>query len=348
MVKSLREHPDGFRTDPQQVLTEYAALEFLEGLGLDLAPRLLASDTAAGVLVLEDLAPRVPLPGILLHGDPSTAAAGLSAFAGAKGRLNAETVGHADAYYARRRTLGPVDPRIERERFMGWGWNETRSHTESLGVELSYLAENEMARVVGELTQPGAFLAFSNGDASSNNFLVKGGDGRFIDFEFAGYRHALTDAACLYVPGPIWITVSDPIATGLEAAYRDELTRAVPEANDDGLFGLGVAAACIAMAVERLHRFPRVDAREPEDPSRLQLVSTLESAAHAAEAHRALPHLRSWTCKVADALRRRWTDADVDLSSYPSYAPRDEEARRVYRESSEEVGRSRRSRESAN
>ena len=60
VVKWFREHPTGFRTDPAQVLTERVALEFLAELGVDLAPRVLASDPAAGVLVLEDLGPQSP------------------------------------------------------------------------------------------------------------------------------------------------------------------------------------------------------------------------------------------------------------------------------------------------
>jgi hypothetical protein len=42
--------------DPRQVLTEKAALEFLAELDLQIAPRLLAGDVAANLLVLQDLA----------------------------------------------------------------------------------------------------------------------------------------------------------------------------------------------------------------------------------------------------------------------------------------------------
>jgi len=61
IVKWLRDHPAGFRTDPAQQVTEYVALQFLSDLGLDLCPRLLAAALPASVLVLEDLAPRAPL-----------------------------------------------------------------------------------------------------------------------------------------------------------------------------------------------------------------------------------------------------------------------------------------------
>jgi hypothetical protein len=82
VVKWLREHPTGLRTDPAQVLTERVALEFLAELGVDLAPRLLASDPAAGVLVLEDLGPRIPLTELLLADDPRRASAAADKYSG--------------------------------------------------------------------------------------------------------------------------------------------------------------------------------------------------------------------------------------------------------------------------
>jgi hypothetical protein len=322
IVKGLREDPNGSRTNPQQVRTEQAALEFLAELGVHITPRLLASDIGANILVLQDLAPRVPLAALLQSADSERAKVGLSAFARALGTLSAATAGHADTYYARRRALGWVDPQAERERFLGNGWTETRRYVEALGVPPSGEVETEMAAVVAEIAHPGAFLAFSNGDAGSNNFLVENADGRIIDFEFAGYRHALTDAVCLYVPGPMWLTVSDPRITGLEAEYRAALCRSVPQAADETRFGFGLAAACMAFAIERLNRFPIIDGRVAGDQSRLHRIATLEAAAAVAESRGALPHLRSWARRLGEVLRRRWPDADVDFAAYDPYTPR--------------------------
>jgi hypothetical protein len=205
---------------------------------------------------------------------------------------------------------------------MGNGWTETKGYAEALGVVPSGQVETELAAVVAEIADPGPYLSFSNGDAGSNNFLVANGDGRIIDFEFAGYRHALTDAVCLYVPGPMWITVSDPVVAGLEVEYRAALSRTVPQAADDRLFGFALAAACMAFAIERLHRFPVLDGRPPGDQSRLNRIATLESAAAVAESHGALRHLTGWARRLAEVLRRRWPDVDVDLTAYEAYTPR--------------------------
>jgi hypothetical protein len=53
-----------------------------------------------------------------------------------------------------------------------------------------------------------------------------------------------------------------------------------------------------------------------------------QSAARTGEAHRALPHLAGRTWRTADALRRRWPDADLDLNDrtrFPPYSPRQDE-----------------------
>jgi hypothetical protein len=120
----------------------------------------------------------------------------------------------------------------------------------------------------------------------------------------------------------MWITVSDPITTGLEVEYRAALSRTVPQAADDRLFGFGLAAACMAFAIERLHRFPVLDGRPPGDHSRLNRIAALESAAAVAESHGALRHLTSWVRRLVEVLRRRWPDADVDLTAYDAYTPR--------------------------
>jgi hypothetical protein len=320
VVKWLRQHPTGFRTDPAQVITECVALEFLAELGVDLAPRVLASDPAAGVLVLEDLSPRTALFDLLIGDDPR-AGIGLRAFARSLGELHAATAGHSHTWYARRAASGPVDPDVERMRFLGKGWREVLPSVYELGVPVPLAVEADVEAVLGVFADPGPYSAFSNGDAGVNNFMVDGVDGRFTDFEFAGYRHALSDLACLHVPGSMWMTVADPVPTGIESEYRTALCRGVPEAEDDRTFGLGIAAGSLAFAIMRLGRLALLDTRPPGDLSRPQMVATLEAASAAADGHRALPHLSGWARSVAGELRQRWPDADLDFAT-DRYMPR--------------------------
>jgi hypothetical protein len=323
IVKWLRDDPAGFRIDPAQQLTEFAALQFLCDLGLDLSPRVLAAKLPASVLVLEDLAPRAPLAALLASRphDPA-AASGLVEFAAATGHLHAATAGHDERYHRRRLQHGPVDPVVERRRFFT-PWPDVRALAQSLDVTLTAPVEGDIARAIAELTEPGPFLAFSNGDAGVNNFLVaERTDGRLIDFEFAGFRHALSDIACLYVPGPMWITVADPSSDGTEGGYRAAASDTIPEVTDDRRYGMGVGSAALCYALFRLSRLGRLDGRPPGEHSRLQMVATLEAVGTTAARFRVLPHLAGWTRRTADRLRRRWPDTDVDLAALPRYAPR--------------------------
>ncbi|MFD8382620.1 hypothetical protein ACFV2X_29625 [Streptomyces sp. NPDC059679] len=317
------------RTAVWRLRTELAALQFLrDDVGVALAPRLIAADVAAGFVVLEDLAPRTALDQLLRRDGAPAHGERLAAFAQARGELNAATAGRAEAYYARRARLGPVDRGDDRAgRFASYR-DSGIEHAVALGAPLEGRAATDLAAAVGALRVPGPFLALSNGDTEANNVLLHPSgppDARLIDFEFAGYTHALTDAVCLHVPGPAWMSVGDPVATGLADRYRRALARGIPAAEDDRRYGFGLAAACASWALIRLQRFALVDTRPPGHPSRPQLIATLEAATRTARTHRALPHLTAWVQRIAALLRERWPDADQDFTDperFPPYQPR--------------------------
>ncbi|WP_222871740.1 phosphotransferase [Nonomuraea sp. PA05] len=361
IVKWSGPHAARTHTEEWRLRTEVAALRFLaEDLGVRVAPRVLADDLVAGHVVLEDLAPRTPLDGLLRRDGAGAHATRLAAFAHARGELGALTAGHASLYYRRRSTLGPVDPTADLLGHVGGLRTSGTPQADALGVPARGGVARELEAALDELADPGPFLVFSNGDPDINNVLVheSGLPGpRLIDFEFAGYRHALHDAAYLHVPGPAWMWVgastsrfpladaadspasartpaakaahpSRPEAPGSAALpdlgdiYRRALAAGVPEAEDEGRYGRGLVAACVAYALSRLTRLPVLDARPAGDDSRAQLVATMEATARTADTHRALPHLAGWCRHLAAALRRRWPDADIDVAALSPYTPR--------------------------
>ncbi|MEW9532506.1 hypothetical protein [Microbispora sp. NPDC049125] len=326
IVKWVRSHhPDQTRPEAWRFRTELAALRFLsEDLALNLAPRVIAADVSRGLLVLEDLAPRVALDQLLRAEGATAHADRLVAFARVRGELGAATAGMAATYYTRRAALGPVDPAADRLGRWAGLCDEGRRHAAGAGAPITGQAERELVAVLGELAEPGPFLALSNGDPDANNVLVHASgfpDPRLIDFEFAGYTHALNDAVLLHVPGPAWLSVGDAIADGLADTYRQALARGVRQAEDDRQYGFALAAACVFFALVRLQRLPLLDTRAPGDDSRPQLVATLEATARTAEAHHTLPHLTGWARRVAGLLRRRWPDADLNLTDRAAFPP---------------------------
>ena len=292
-MKWVRTGPAQARTEPWRLRAELAALQFLsDDLGLALAPRVIAADVPAGFLVLEDLAPRVALDRLIRRDGAAACLELLAVFARACGELSAATAGQAGAYHARCAALGSPAPAGGAEGGLAGLWDRGREDAAALGAPIAGSAASELIAVLEELNAPGPFLALSHGDAGSNNILVRESgpaDARLIDFEAAGYAHALINAVCLHVPGPGWISVGGPGAAGLADQYRRALARGVPEAQDDRRYGFALAAACMSWALLRLHPFAVLDARAPGDRGRLQLVETLESAARTAGAHRALP-----------------------------------------------------------
>ena len=107
IVKWLRSDANNFRTDPLQLLTERAGLQFLQRIGFTAVPRVFAASD--DLVVMEDVSPRKALNQMLAERD-STAPAALQAFAQTLGELHAATVGRDESYYEMRRALGPIEP----------------------------------------------------------------------------------------------------------------------------------------------------------------------------------------------------------------------------------------------
>lgn len=320
IVKWPRSDTNGFRSDLEQMVTERAALEFLEDTGFPFSPRILASDLERGVVVMQDLSPRAPLAALLAKRPLHDIIIERKAFARVMGTMNAFTAKKSEQFYSRRFRYGGFNASRWREYGFGPHWQRTEDEMEALGLTMGTSVRAEATAVIEKLRNPGPFLAFSNGDPEPNNFLVKGNDGYLIDFETASYRHALTCATWIHIPGSIWVTVSDPICKELEDEYRKALCSNVPEASDDALFAFGFTAACIAKALDRLRRFPVLDQRRTGDQSRPQMICTLEAAVRVGQRYNVLPNLSGWMAQVADYLRLRWPDADIDGSS--AYVPR--------------------------
>lgn len=73
---------------------------------------------------------------------------------------------------------------------------------------------------------------------------------------------------------------------------------------------------------ERLNRALIFDKRPVGDTSRVQMVAPLEAAAATAQRYGMFPRLAGWITQATEGLRKRWPDADVDLTRYSPYTPR--------------------------
>ncbi|MEW1823961.1 hypothetical protein [Streptomyces sp. NPDC088196] len=95
VVKWMPDRQGDARAAPWRLRTEPAALQFLsEDVGIGLTARVIAADTTARFLVLEDLAPRVPLAQLIRRDGAAAHGDRLAAFA--RGALSAATAGRAE------------------------------------------------------------------------------------------------------------------------------------------------------------------------------------------------------------------------------------------------------------
>ncbi len=310
----------GARADPTQLTTEAVTLGFLAEHAVR-APRPIIADR--GILIMEDFPEHRPLDRLIReHGYTERTRAGLLEAARLLADRHARTAGRSDAYYRALAEHLPVDPQRERRRFMARGWELTSGYAAELGCPPGDRAVAEAAEVYALLDSPGPLLALSNGDSATNNVLVGEPADVIIDYEFAGYRHCLTDLTDFYLPGPRWVTVVDAVASGFEDAYRSTLAPAVPEVADDNRFGPGLAAAGLSHTFGRLGNFPKIDARPAGNRSRLERMISIESAAALAESRSAFPALADWCRDLGRTLRQRWPETDVRTDRLPPFLPR--------------------------
>ncbi len=333
--------PDARRSGLARLRNEHAALEFLSALASTLAPRFIAGDAIAGLLVSDDLGAHPSLLDLLLGDDAVAARQGLLAFARGLGTLHVQTVGRAPEYDALRARLGPADPDAEDASVrlrLAESWQRVQQAVAQLQLPRPRGVDHDVAEVVRTLAAPGAYLALSSGDPSPVNCLITQGAVRFFDFESATYRHALLDATVLRylypTGGPPW-RLPDGMSDLLEHAYREELTRGCPAAGDAVSYESGMAAAGAAWTLLRMERLPRVDAGPDRDtwtlvPSgwsapiptwsrRRQLVAIIATFSASARRAGTLEALAAWCDSIAGALRARWPEATEELPLYPAF-----------------------------
>ena len=161
---------------------------------------------------------------------------------------------------------------------------------------------------------------------------------RFFDFEDACFRHPLVDAMVLRFPyptgAPPW-RVPNNVEVRMESEYLAELAQGCAIGQDDGRFEREMAAACIAWAIMRLARLPKVDAGPDRDPwlllpprwsapvpfrsRRRQLVAIIETAVKSGQRVGEFPALTGWCVHLLEALRGRWPEAAEELSLYSAF-----------------------------
>ncbi len=310
---------DSSESPAWRLRNEGAGLAFLTALGTEPAfsPRFLAGDMDSGVVVMENLGVGQGSLAYRLTGENfDLAAHALLAYADGLGRMHAATAGHEAAYDAERLRWGGTEGRGE---MMGGDPDADSMFLailERFGVEATGALANDLSGIVARLEDP-IWRAFTPSDCCPDNHLLNH-DGRvmFFDLEFAGFRHALLDAAYLTVPfSTCWCIGQIPEDLVAEAilAYR-----AAFDPDPDG-FERGLAAATGYWMTRTItwnwHNWEEEDHTWGLATIRQRHLLRLENGAKYLGPH--FPALAETASKLHDALVSRWPD----LEPMPLYPP---------------------------
>jgi len=313
------------RRDPeapsQGLGVELAALEYLNGMPVPVAPRLVAADAEAGIVLMEDLGPGPSLADALLGGDRERAQADLAAYAEALGAMHAWSIGRPEGLARLRTRYAPEAP-------PGPAWLEALARgragfTDAMG-SLGLAADGAGAEIdeLPYLLNGAGYLGLVHGDACPDNVRFLGDRARIFDFETSGWGPVALDAAYLLAPFPsCWCfgrLPAEVAAPGL-AAYRVRLRAAGIELGSE--WDAALAAAVATWIVARGPMISRVLERDREwgtTTMRPRLLTWLDSFIEASGRAGALPLLRALAEALRAELGRRWPRTAVP--EYPALA----------------------------
>ena len=310
---------DSHESPARRLRNEGAGLAFLTALGTEpsFSPRFLAGSMDAAVVVMEDLgAGQGSLADQLTGENFDSAARALLAYADGLGRMHAATAGHDAAYDAERLRWGGTEGRGEMlsgdpdadAKFLGL--------LERFGVEPPGGLAGELSEIVATLDDP-LWQAFTPSDCCPDNHLLSP-DGRvmFFDLEFAGFRHALLDAAYLTAPfSTCWCIgrIPEDLVAKAISAYRAAFDP------DPANFDRALAAATGYWMTRTIgwnwYKWEEKDSPWGLATIRQRHLLRLENGAKYLAPH--FPALAETAAKLHDALTARWPD----LEPMPFYKP---------------------------
>ena len=307
---------------------EWAGLDFLTGLPDTpgpvfgaCAPRLWAQDRDLGLLVLEDLGDGPPLMDVLERGNRAEASAALERFMRQLGRMHAASREHEEDWSRRLTGFGPPDlPPDDASTDL----RPLLPDYAALLIRLDLTEsgwEEEIRQVEKAVHEAPDFRAYTHGDAGPHNVTADGG--RLFDFEFAGFRSGLLDAAGPRMAFPSAYRgkpLPPEVVRAVEAAYLEALG-----GRDRRLFSTSLLEACAHWHFVKL--FYGLRQFVPQDGGRIdwadkdtayfgrRTLMRLDLFEAACEEFDGLPALRA----LARALKSRLLGLNPDLTPLPVF-----------------------------
>lgn len=316
----------------QRFWNECAGLQFLEEVftGAPPAPRLYGVDHTKGMMVMEDLGHGASLVEAVLGNEPAVATAGLLELMTTLGQIHAHTIGKVQDYMRIRQRLGPSQPYFSSaaEGTLPPARIAELCHTliDRLGIPTVTGLDQDLATVTRFWAEPGPFLAYTHGDPVPGNECKVGHQRKLLDFEYSGFRHALTEgvyARIQFVTGFYVQRIPDVIALAMENAYRTELVKGCPEASEDRRFYQAITEACAYATISMWHwAMPGILDQDEQwglSSCRQRVLRRLALLAETTTAFGHLEALGAMAHKLRDELCQRWPIEVHTMPYFPAF-----------------------------
>ena len=270
-------------------------------------PKILGYNEQHRLLVMEDVGSNT-VDKLLLGDDAESATAGLIDMAITMGRLHAWSAQH------RPPTITHRDLQLTSINFSAVINISGALQIDSADALVEFRNLSEWRESDSE------FLTIVHGDPCPENFVRRREGGCFIDLENAFTAPSFIDAVFWRIPFPTsWQVAGIPpeVVTQIENAYRVQLSRAIPAAQDDRIFYDGIAAGCawwlgFLLDYKRLIEEPSDHKLHPELATvRQRTLLWLAQVANTLEELSRYPAIAGLARDMEEVLRNRWKDLEL-------------------------------------
>lgn len=263
--------PDGIpesvfvkRKRARRIRIEWACLQFLnEQMGESVVtPRFYGGGyiekNNTPLIVMEDMGSGQNLRAILLSDDSQNAKTVLIECAEKLGKINAHSIGKAEAFLKVRDSIVPIEEKTED--LLSVYAEKLTEICDAAGIIPYQEAFSELKSFVEFLEPSNRFHGLTHGDLYPVNVYQSTSKSKVyvFDYEFGHFQHVLVDGFQIRVHLDMWAEVSrfpDDVMQEMERTYRSELATTCAEAQDDQWFYQRTIEACVYETIRCIYRF---------------------------------------------------------------------------------------------
>jgi len=333
----------GPRTVPhaeEMLWNDWAALEFLDKLGLDpaICPRLFGGDSSTPLIVMEDLAVNAAEPHDLLDGaEPDRAEAALISYMKCLGRLHSATLGKRDQFRLIWRALGgqPYTKPLYHDPWSCCQGRDSAEISQAIGEyrdvfrlldifpESSF--DDEIESVTDRIEEcHDQYSVLCQGDQNGPGGCLFNNRGiQLIDFGACGFRHPLVEGMPHRLTWGCTKRIPGRLYSELEKSYQSELAKGYKEVADDTFFHSAMITAAARWNI--LHTVWRVpDALQGDRPRgatslRQQVVAWLNAFSEMTEEFNQMPSLGNSARRLLSRLKQLWPTETHTIPFYSAF-----------------------------